>query len=55
MCGDEALEIVRVEGGSPSYCQDISYQNLPQEIGRNEQAISFTKGCYYRAGNGRSH
>ena len=26
--------------------QDITDQNLPQEIGRDASAISFTKGCY---------
>jgi folate-binding protein YgfZ len=25
---------------------DITDKNLPQEVGRNEKAISFTKGCY---------
>ncbi len=25
---------------------DISSENLPQEVNRDKQAISFTKGCY---------
>ena len=25
---------------------DFDDRNFPQEVGRNEQAISFTKGCY---------
>ncbi|MFV1967183.1 MAG: folate-binding protein YgfZ [Pirellulaceae bacterium] len=45
-CSGAALEIARVEAGSPLYGVDLSEQNLPQEVDRNEQAISFTKGCY---------
>jgi folate-binding protein YgfZ len=44
---DEAIfEILRVEAGMPLYGQDMDETNLPQEIGRTERAISFTKGCY---------
>jgi folate-binding protein YgfZ len=42
----EALEIARLEAGVPLFGQDITAENLPQEIGRDAQAISFTKGCY---------
>lgn len=45
-CSREALEIVRIERGFPWYGTDISDENLPQEVDRNQQAISFTKGCY---------
>ena len=45
-CGAATLESVRIEAGWPRYGIDISDQNLPQEVGRNGQAISFTKGCY---------
>lgn len=45
-CGCEALETARIEAGFPWYGVDISDQNLPQEIGRDQQAISFVKGCY---------
>ncbi|MBC8873654.1 MAG: folate-binding protein YgfZ [Planctomycetes bacterium] len=45
-CSAEALEIVRVESRSPSYGRDITDENFPQEVGRDDQAISFTKGCY---------
>jgi folate-binding protein YgfZ len=41
-----ALHIARVEAGYPLYGIDITEDNLPQEVTRNEQAISFTKGCY---------
>jgi folate-binding protein YgfZ len=45
-CSREALEMIRVEQGYPWYGIDISEENLPQEVDRNAQAISFTKGCY---------
>lgn len=41
-----AVEIARLEAGVPLFGQDITADNLPQEIGRDRQAISFTKGCY---------
>jgi folate-binding protein YgfZ len=41
-----AVEIARLEAGVPLFGQDITSDNLPQEIGRDRQAISFTKGCY---------
>ncbi len=41
-----ALEMARIEHGFPWYGQDIDASNLPQEVDRNDQAISFTKGCY---------
>jgi folate-binding protein YgfZ len=37
---------VRIEYGMPLYGRDITLENLPQEVNRNAQAISFTKGCY---------
>ncbi len=45
-CSSEALEIARIEAGFPWYAKDITESNLPQEAGRDEAAISFTKGCY---------
>lgn len=45
-CGAAALEIVRIENGLPLYGLDISDRNLPQELGRDDRAISFVKGCY---------
>lgn len=44
--GARVAEILRVEAGRPLYGVDIDETNLPQEVGRTEQAISFTKGCY---------
>jgi folate-binding protein YgfZ len=45
-CAEPAFEQVRIEAGVPLYGRDISQKNLPQEVGRNAQAISFSKGCY---------
>ena len=42
----EAFELARIEAGTPLYGRDISDANLPQEVNRDAQAISFTKGCY---------
>lgn len=45
-CGLQAFEQARIEAGYPWYGLDITDQNLPQEVNRDAQAISFTKGCY---------
>jgi len=45
-CSDEAVEAARMEAVWPRFGIDITDDNLPQEIDRTEQAISFTKGCY---------
>ncbi|HEY3395292.1 MAG TPA: glycine cleavage T C-terminal barrel domain-containing protein, partial [Lacipirellulaceae bacterium] len=43
---DEAFEIVRIEAGVPLFGVDFDDRNFPQEVRRNDEAISFTKGCY---------
>jgi folate-binding protein YgfZ len=45
-CDDAAIETARLEAGVPLFGRDITSDNLPQEIGRDAQAISFVKGCY---------
>jgi tRNA-modifying protein YgfZ len=45
-CGARALETIRIEQGFPVIGLDITDKTLPQEVGRNEKAISFNKGCY---------
>jgi len=45
-CGELAADAARIATAVPAYGRDITDKNLPQEIGRNRQAISFTKGCY---------
>jgi folate-binding protein YgfZ len=45
-CGDAATQAVRIEAGLPLFPIDFSGANLPQEVNRDDQAISFRKGCY---------
>jgi folate-binding protein YgfZ len=40
-----AFEAARIEAGTPA-AADIPDKTLPQELGRDAWAISFTKGCY---------
>lgn len=42
----QLLEELRIQAGFPTYGVDITAENLPQEVGRDQHAISFTKGCY---------
>jgi len=42
---EAALEAARITAGYPA-AADIPEKTLPQELGRDERAISFTKGCY---------
>jgi folate-binding protein YgfZ len=42
----ETFEAVRIEAGTPAFGQDVTPDNLPQELGRDARAISFVKGCY---------
>jgi tRNA-modifying protein YgfZ len=44
--GQQAFEAARIEWGFPFFGRDISAANLPQEVARDNLAISFTKGCY---------
>jgi folate-binding protein YgfZ len=37
---------LRIESGWPLFGVDFGGSNLPQEVGRDAQAISFRKGCY---------
>ncbi|MBI1901901.1 MAG: aminomethyl transferase family protein [Planctomycetia bacterium] len=45
-CGQAALEMARIESGTPIFGRDLSDKNFPQELARDARAISFTKGCY---------
>lgn len=42
----EAAEAVRVAAGLPRWGADFDDGNLPQETGLEDQAVSYTKGCY---------
>jgi folate-binding protein YgfZ len=37
---------LRIEAGTPVFGRDVTADNLPQEVGRDNRAISFVKGCY---------
>jgi folate-binding protein YgfZ len=40
------FDAFRIDAGFPIHGVDVSEDNLAQEAGRTEQAISFRKGCY---------
>jgi folate-binding protein YgfZ len=44
--GREAFEVLRVEAGMPVQGADVDETTFAPEVGRNAQAISYTKGCY---------
>jgi len=39
-------DLSRIEAGTPHFGRDVTADNLPQEVGRDERAINFVKGCY---------
>jgi tRNA-modifying protein YgfZ len=43
---DQEFAAARIEANWPWFGLDFDEQNLPQEVDRDRQAISFTKGCY---------
>jgi tRNA-modifying protein YgfZ len=43
---EKVAEILRIERGRPRFGVDMSDENLPGELGLEERAVSFTKGCY---------
>jgi folate-binding protein YgfZ len=43
---DPVWQALRIESGWPLFGVDFDESNLPQEVGRDAQAISFRKGCY---------
>jgi folate-binding protein YgfZ len=42
----ETFEALRIEAGTPAFGREVAENNLPQEIGRDDRAINFVKGCY---------
>jgi folate-binding protein YgfZ len=40
------FELARIRAGWPRFGIDFDTKNLPQEVARETQTISFTKGCY---------
>ncbi len=45
-CTVEQFEWLRISSFWPLHPADISDKTIPQELDRDQQAISFTKGCY---------
>ena len=43
---EEALEVMRIEAGTPRFGKEIDDRVLPAEAGLVERAVSLTKGCY---------
>ena len=44
--GYDAFEVLRVEAGEPRYGVDVDESNVVPEAGREDEAVSYTKGCY---------
>jgi folate-binding protein YgfZ len=44
--GEEELEGLRIEAGTPRFGREIDDRVLPAEAGLDERAVSFDKGCY---------
>jgi folate-binding protein YgfZ len=44
--GFDALEVLRVEAGLPRYGVDASESNVVIEVVDEDEAVSYTKGCY---------
>jgi folate-binding protein YgfZ len=42
----DTFDVLRIEAGTPEFGRDVTAENLTQEVGRDERAISFVKGCY---------
>ena len=43
---EDALEVMRIEAGTPRFGKEIDDRVLPAEAGLVERAVSLTKGCY---------
>ena len=46
LCGWRSLETLRIEAGIPRHPIDTTPAILAPELGREEQTISYSKGCY---------
>jgi folate-binding protein YgfZ len=44
--GMAAAEVLRIERGRPRFGIDMGADNLPGELGLEQRAVSFSKGCY---------
>ena len=43
---EEELESIRITNGAPRWGRDMTPKSLPQEIGIDEVAVHYDKGCY---------
>jgi folate-binding protein YgfZ len=43
---EEALEVMRIEAGTPRFGREIDDRVLPAEAGLVDRAVSLSKGCY---------
>jgi folate-binding protein YgfZ len=43
---EETADVLRIEAGVPLFGPDMDDETIPLEAGIEQQAISFTKGCY---------
>jgi aminomethyltransferase len=44
--GFDAFEVLRVEAGEPRFGVDVNETNVVLEAGQEQEAVSYTKGCY---------
>ncbi len=44
--GDDELEVLRIEAGTPRFGREIDERVLPAEAGLVERAVSLEKGCF---------
>src|SRR5919198_4413041 len=44
--GDDELELMRIQAGTPRFGREIDDRVLPAEAGLVERAVSLTKGCF---------
>ena len=44
--GEDELEALRIDAGTPRYAREVDEQVLPAEAGLVERAVSLTKGCF---------
>lgn len=43
---EESLELLRIANGVPRWGRDMDAKTIPQEVGIDEHAVHFEKGCY---------
>lgn len=46
VAGRSTFDVLRIEGGVPRFGVDLDTTTIPLEAGIEDEAISFTKGCY---------